>query len=405
MLPSLLEDLGQRFGLVLLRPVAFPLAVDADIDAIADPARRDDLLRHLVAWAAAQGLSLTWDRTHAPKQWIALHDPWSDRDWILEVWSHLEVKDPAGASARVIPWERLAGRLGEPGVLALLYLSHLATKGKEPTRPAVRARLTAWQADPVAGAQFQALLAGTTTVAQAATWANAQLRALGFLADASTPDLLAHRRRARARHARRARIATGIVAVTGPDGAGKSTVIDHLRTTVRRRSVVVRFKNLFRHHPLYKVLVARHGRGADEEKNQWDERHGRSLFTLARHGWALLRLRSALGTVQWCDRYWHDLLFEGLRIRQDDPRLTPDWRTYATRLPVPGWHLHLDAPDEVILARKDELPAAALPIYRAGMLDLMLAVDEPLVTVLHSGGTLDETLAAARRAALAAGLR
>jgi thymidylate kinase len=250
-----------------------------------------------------------------------------------------------------------------------------------------------------------ALLGGTTTVVEAATWANGRLLDLGILPPASAADTLAHRRRARLRHARRARVATGIVAVTGPDGAGKGTVIAHLRSVLTCPSTEVRFKNLFRHHPLYKVLLARHRRRPGEEKNQWDERHARSLFSLARHAWPLLRLRAALGRVLWCDRYWHDLLFEGLRLREDAPRLTPAWRTYVARLPVPGWHLHLDAPDGVILARKDELPAAALPVYRAGMIDLMLAADEPLITVLHTGGSLEETLVAARRAALAAGLR
>jgi len=405
LLPVLLEDLRQRFGLVLLRPVTFPLAVDADVDALVDPTRRDDLLRGLLAWAADHGLSVTCDRTHGPKLGITIHDGGRDRDYALEIWSHIEVKDPAGRGARAIPWERLAPHRERPDLLPLLYLGHLATKGKDPAHPSVRARLEHWQDVPGPGEQMAALLAGTTTVAEAAAWANARLLDLGILPPASTADTVAHRARARARHARRARVATGIVAVTGPDGAGKGTVIGHLRATLSRRSSEVRFKNLFRHHPGYKVLVARHGRAPGEEKNQWDERHARSLFALARHGWPLLRLRAALGRVLWCDRYWHDLLFEGLRLRQDTPRLTPDWRRNLARLPIPGWHLHLDAPDAVILSRKDELPAAALPVYRAGMIDLMLAADEPLFTVLNTGGSLEETLVAARRAAQVAGLR
>lgn len=399
LLPVLLEDLRRELGMAMLRPVTYPLAPEADVDALLAPERQETLLRTMVAWASAHGLSLTWDRTHAPKICLALHDPWRDRDVVLEVWTHIEVRDPAGASARVIPWDRVGHRLNEAGIRALLYLGHLATKGKDRQRPAVRARLEGWSQDPVAGAQVRALLEGSLTIDDAATWANARLRDLGILAGPSVADRLAHRQRARQRHARRARVATGIIAVTGPDGSGKGTVIDHLRQQGRRRSVVVRFKNLFRHHPVYRLLVACHGRGPGEEKNQWDERHGRALFRLARQAWPWLRVRAALGTVQWCDRYWHDLLFDGFRIRSEVPCLTPSWREFVAQVPVPGWHLHLDAPDAVILARKDELPAAALPVYRAGMLDLILARAEPLVTFLQTGGTLDETLAAARRAA------
>ena len=172
-----------------------------------------------------------------------------------------------------------------------------------------------------------------------------------------------------------------------------------------------RFKNIFRHNPIYRILHALRfkkaaaAHGGELATNLFDEMYAPALFRIARLGYPWLRLRSRLGPFLVCDRYFHELLFNDLRRAGATPRLREGWEQLALTMPLPAWHLHLDAANDVILGRKRELPAASLDCYRQSIFAIHLTTDTPYFTYLNTGRPLEEVRAVLRLAAAPLGLR
>lgn len=398
-----------------------------DYDLLLPEAEHAAFVKLLARHACAAAVSFTIDHTVPAKRRVELHAPEVNGGIVLELWTRLEVSDPAKATARAIPWPALHQRLERDGagwrlphdVAALYYLSHLATKGKDVRVAEVRARLEHYRAAltasdvDLAGLLGEALAGGDLTAI--ASEANQRLVARGVLHAANgamdrlrVAAVAARDRRARRR--RRAILRGRIYAVTGPDGVGKTTVIDALRGDSATRLRAYRFKSLFRHNPFYSLLHALRFKalakqlGGELAKNRFDDLHGPTLFRFARWWHPTLRLKALVKGRQCCDRYFHDLLFTDLR-GGEKPRLVEQWRSLAPRMPLPAWHLHLDASNEVIHSRKRELTTEALDAYRAGMIDLQVLVDTPLFTWLNTGRPLDQVRATLRLAAKPLGLR
>ncbi len=327
-------------------------------------------------------------------------------------------------SARSIAWSALATGIRAtaegprlPADLEIAYyLSHLATGRKRIDRPEVAARLTAYT--ELARSDAPVLLPLITALDQSrrdavATEANAFLRARGMLgargalgglreAISATAESMRRRRR------RRAIAACPVVVVTGADGVGKSTVIARLCGQLTHGIVARRFKGLYRHHPFYKLVALTRTAATVREhghlpKNQFDELHAAAMFRLAQSSWRWFSLGARLFGRRCLDRGFSDLLFDGLRGATERPRLRPGWQALAARMPQPGWHIHLDAPDEVILARKRELGPEALSCYRDGMCAIVGIAPAPAFSRIETSGTLESVDACLRLAATGLG--
>jgi hypothetical protein len=293
------------------------------------------------------------------------------------------------------------------------YLSHLFSRDKRVEHPLVAERLAAYRELARQRApELLPLLEGLTneripTVAMAA---NAHLRSLGLLAPrgqvAALSDSMAARyhswlRHRRSRQLRQARIIT----ITGPDGSGKSTLITRWCAEVGSALRSQRFKNLFRHHPFYQVFrllygpATRRSLGGTMPTNLFDEVHARTMFSIARWSWPWFRLLVAVRGQRCLDRGFPDLLFTGLRGTATTPSLSDDWEPRVQRMPLPDWHLHLDAPDDVIRGRKQELSLAALSCYRDGMARILAAAPPKGITRLDTSGSIDHVVACVRLAA------
>jgi len=155
----------------------------------------------------------------------------------------------------------------------------------------------------------------------------------------------------------RLRYPTGLwIAVLGPDGAGKSTLIEQLKDGLERpfrRTAVYHFSpGLFRRihwraptsdphsKPPYSVLVS-----LLKLVYYWLE------FTLGY--WLKIRIDLIRSTIVFFDRYYEDLLIDPKRYRYGGPFWWAKWLNHI--IPAPDLWLVVDVPEKELMSRKREL--------------------------------------------------
>jgi thymidylate kinase len=175
--------------------------------------------------------------------------------------------------------------------------------------------------------------------------------------------------------------ALGTISILGPDGAGKSSLLEPLRTRLAHTTKPITVRHLkpdifFRaHRQSHGIVTDPHGKPP------------RSLFisVLKLVLWAfeiwidrLFSARSGSDLELW-DRYYHDVLVDPKRYRYRGPM----WlvRTIGWFVPSPDLLIVLDAPTEVLQARKREVAAEETErqrqVYRAlaGQLKRAVVID------------------------------
>ncbi len=204
-----------------------------------------------------------------------------------------------------------------------------------------------------------------------------------------------------ARRLQRAAQPTGLmVAVIGPDGCGKSSVIEHALVSLapafrRAKCVHLRPRLGMKPAPAGAVVVDPHGK--------------------APYGWfvSLLKLlylwfdytagyfyviypRLMRSTLVMFDRYYHDLLVDPRRYRFGGPPAAA--RMIGKLIPQPDLWIVLDAPAEVLHQRKREVPLEETARQRKAY--QQLASQFPRAVVVDAAQGLDQVLSNVERAIL-----
>ena len=183
--------------------------------------------------------------------------------------------------------------------------------------------------------------------------------------------------------------------ILGPDGAGKSSVIDGLMgtlecggRTVKMRHLKPRFVAQLRNQPVI-IVVDPHGkppRGA--------------LLSLVKivvwlfEEWYADLFHERKETVLICDRYYHDLLVDPKRYRFGAPLWMA--QLVGRLMPQPKLWILLNAPAEVLQARKQEVT----PDETARQCNAYLAFVHKLPEhrIVDASQSLDKVIADAARA-------
>ena len=196
------------------------------------------------------------------------------------------------------------------------------------------------------------------------------------------------RHKSRSRSIARRRFA----AVLGPDGSGKTAAIQALGE--HRDLRLYRFKRVFRRSLLYGLLFPIWKKRAEREfgpglaKNQVDDTVPRQLFRIGL-GRAWL-LRWLPGRFALCDRYFPDLLLQGSRFPGRTLEPVPNWRRLQRWAPSPAFYLQLDAFNEIIRDRKQELDVEQIDGFRTWYLRMAAADRTPIQAYVANNGTLAE---------------
>ncbi|MBN8455595.1 hypothetical protein [Accumulibacter sp.] len=187
-----------------------------------------------------------------------------------------------------------------------------------------------------------------------------------------------------------------IVAILGPDGSGKTTVIEHLE-----KEFACAFRGVRRFH--LRPHFGRSSGGAPVSDPHAQEPRGRFASCLKIgmfvadywSGWLRQVMPSKIrSTLIVFDRYYHDLLVDQRRYRLPVRFALPRW--ISPLIPQPDLWLVLDAPAESLVARKGEISLESARSLTTAY--TALAHRLPNAVIIDSGTSVDQTLQAAVRA-------
>ncbi len=170
------------------------------------------------------------------------------------------------------------------------------------------------------------------------------------------------------------------VAVLGPDGAGKSTLIAALGTMLsgafRRTGVLHMRPALLRKRSTVADTTQPHAQAPQPGLISV----GKLAYYLTDYvlGYlARIRPQLARSTLLLFDRHYADLLVDPRRYRYGGPMGLVRWAQHF--IPAPELHIILDLPGATVLQRKQELPEEELRRQRSAYLQLTSRVANPVI--------------------------
>lgn len=410
-LKQFLEELAARNIIIAslrFKPLTEEMAFSGDYDFITSAKNIDEILNSLFDLAASKCINFVINRSKFGKLVIQIHDKEEHKSIALEIWTHLDVK--SDDSLRYIFWEDIEKYIFYDGngyslsldIEALYYLSHLKSKSKDLSVKLIQERLVYYR-DALAikyqdyAGLFDALLLDHAKRDIIAETANRLLIEKNILYTAGNKDKAAQEKKTRLRISLQ-RIygqllkKIRIFPVVGPDGAGKSSLIAAFKEKSKLRIKCYRFKNLFRQSFLYSVTAPFLKSKLSEKiaTNKYDDLYGSWIVTIASIRFPFLVILSFFTRKYYfSDRFFHDFILQDTRFMEKKTRLRDNWKDLLHKTPDIFWFIHLDAPTDVILSRKEELSADAIDSYRTEVFKMYLEKPALIYSYINTSNDIE----------------
>ena len=376
--------------LVLLRPreISEDISYSGDYDFFIDSSYNDKLLKIMFDLAVQRAFSFSISRVKHGKVDITIYDKTQNRMIALEIWNILSLKDPAKKTLRYITSDRLKNHIIKQDdgsfalsldVEALYYLSHLATGGKKLQTPLVKERIEYYKSvlKDTTYIEYFENLKENKDIKPIAHKANMELvkKGLLFLKTNSAEnfkEILLKGASTSKRMQRKLFKLFNMVAIMGPDGVGKTTLIKTTVDAFKGKTKLFKFKKTFRNSPIYKLSMpflkrktAKNFKNMSIGKSEVDDIYGGFVILNAFVMYQLRLLRSFITKeTTFIDRYFYEYLMEDTRFFDKKAKLRKNWKLLSCFVPRPHVVIQLDAPEDVILKRKDELDEDGIVAFR-----------------------------------------
>ena len=185
-----------------------------------------------------------------------------------------------------------------------------------------------------------------------------------------------------------------IIPVIGPDGVGKSTLLDAVINKLDERIFFKRFKKIVRNSIIYNIFhpinknAVRKIVGKISIKNQHDDIHYLLCIWGALTAYPYLIFQSLFRkNIVLLDRFFYDYFLENISFMNKTTVLRKNWKKLIKIVPRTYALIHLDADSEIILSRKQELSADDIETYRT--LNFTLYLEKPSIIYLYVNTALE----------------
>jgi GTPase SAR1 family protein len=390
------------------KPLEVTYAFEGDYDFITSQSNIETITKTLFEMASERCLNFAINNVKFGKHMVYLFGQNEKDIIILEIWTHLDVKFSKETLGYIF-YEDLMPFLVQNedtssslriDIEALYYISHLQSKRKDLQVPLIQTRLnhykTALQNQKEISSLFEALLKEPLTLHKIAHKANTMLVEKKVLFTKQDSSKYKEEQKLRFNISKHRIYAQWlkkikIIPLVGPDGVGKTSIIETIIKMSKNKIVYYRFKNLFRHSILYAFIKMFYSKEFKSyPKNQYDDLLSTWNHTIARIRYPIFALISLFGKrFYFSDRFFHDLILQDVRFEDRKAKLKDNYQELMQKTPNTFLFVHLDAPTNIIRSRKEELTVQAIDLYRNGIFKLYTTKQNLIYVYINTNNSLE----------------
>lgn len=187
-----------------------------------------------------------------------------------------------------------------------------------------------------------------------------------------------------------------IFPVIGPDGVGKTTLLQSSIEQIKNKVVYQRFKKIVRRSVVYNIIhpitkhILKYKLKQKPQKDQHDDTYYFLIYLCGLIYYPVLLYKSMVKKrVVFLDRFFDDYLLKNISFGDRKTILRENWKFMLKLTPKSYWKIHLDAKEEIILSRKDELSPDDIKQYRELNFDIYNEKKSVVYTYINTGLELE----------------